>query len=88
MFFCFFYHININMLHFINIEIFLISFRGPWFCRLMNVEDEVILSIPDDAAVKLWGVEKGPTNVIIHIEDKILHFLWFSISIYYIFCIS
>uniref|UniRef100_A0A251S0E2 Putative DNA-binding pseudobarrel domain-containing protein n=1 Tax=Helianthus annuus TaxID=4232 RepID=A0A251S0E2_HELAN len=35
----------------------------------MNVADEVILSIPDDAAVKLWGVDKGRTNVIIHIED-------------------
>uniref|UniRef100_A0A251TI70 Putative DNA-binding pseudobarrel domain-containing protein n=1 Tax=Helianthus annuus TaxID=4232 RepID=A0A251TI70_HELAN len=46
-----------------------LSFRGPWFCRLMNVADEVILSIADDAAVKLWGVGKGPTNVIIHIED-------------------
>ncbi|KAJ0915433.1 hypothetical protein HanPSC8_Chr06g0249781 [Helianthus annuus] len=45
------------------------SFRGPWFCRLMNVADEVIPSIPDDVAVKLWGVDKGPTNVIIHIED-------------------
>ncbi|KAJ0489242.1 putative transcription factor B3-Domain family [Helianthus annuus] len=45
------------------------SFRGPWFCRLMNVVDEVILSIPDYVAVKLWGVDKGPTNVIIHIED-------------------
>uniref|UniRef100_A0A251VFT6 DNA-binding pseudobarrel domain-containing protein n=2 Tax=Helianthus annuus TaxID=4232 RepID=A0A251VFT6_HELAN len=43
--------------------------QGPWSCRLMNVADEVILSIPDDAAVKLWGVDKGPTNVIIHTED-------------------
>ncbi|KAJ0434568.1 hypothetical protein HanPSC8_Chr17g0781051 [Helianthus annuus] len=45
------------------------SFRGPWFCRLMNRADEVILSIPDDAACKLWGVNKGPTNVMIHTED-------------------
>ncbi|KAJ0442272.1 hypothetical protein HanRHA438_Chr16g0754441 [Helianthus annuus] len=35
------------------------SYRGPWFCK----------SIPDDAASKLWGVDKGPTNVMIHIED-------------------
>ncbi|KAJ0557228.1 putative transcription factor B3-Domain family [Helianthus annuus] len=35
----------------------------------MNVADEVILSIPDDVAVKLCGVDKGPINVIIHIED-------------------
>ncbi|MFS7995604.1 hypothetical protein Hanom_Chr12g01119891 [Helianthus anomalus] len=32
------------------------SFRGPWFCRVMNRVDELILSIPDDAACKLWGV--------------------------------
>ncbi|KAJ0678433.1 putative DNA-binding pseudobarrel domain superfamily [Helianthus annuus] len=35
----------------------------------MNVADEIILSIPDDAACKLWGVDKGPTNVMIHTED-------------------
>ncbi|MFS7945190.1 putative transcription factor B3-Domain family [Helianthus anomalus] len=45
------------------------SFREPWFLRLMNVADEVILSIPDDAACKLWGVDKGPTNVMIHTQD-------------------
>ncbi|XP_022003222.2 uncharacterized protein LOC110900650 [Helianthus annuus] len=39
------------------------SFRAPWFLRLMNVADELILSIPDDAACKLWGVDKGPTNL-------------------------
>ena len=26
-------------------------------------------SIPDDDACKLWGVDKGPTNVMIHTED-------------------
>ncbi|KAJ0441653.1 putative transcription factor B3-Domain family [Helianthus annuus] len=45
------------------------SFRAPWFLRLMNVADELILSIPDDDACKLWGVDKGPTNVMIHTED-------------------
>ncbi|KAF5790872.1 putative transcription factor B3-Domain family [Helianthus annuus] len=35
----------------------------------MNVADEVILSIPTDAARKLWGVDKGPTNVMIQTED-------------------
>ncbi|KAJ0608032.1 putative transcription factor B3-Domain family [Helianthus annuus] len=45
------------------------SYRGPWFCRVMNRADQLILSIPDDAASKLWGVDKYPTNVMIHIED-------------------
>ncbi|XP_035844125.1 uncharacterized protein LOC110932414 [Helianthus annuus] len=45
------------------------SFRGPWFLRLINVADELILSIPDDVACKLWGVDKGPTNVMIHTVD-------------------
>ncbi|KAF5802420.1 hypothetical protein HanRHA438_Chr06g0268341 [Helianthus annuus] len=35
----------------------------------MNRADEVILSIPSDAACKLWGVDKGPTNVMIQTED-------------------
>ncbi|KAM0071019.1 putative transcription factor B3-Domain family [Helianthus debilis subsp. tardiflorus] len=35
----------------------------------MNVANTVILSIPDDAACKLWGVDKGPTNVLIHTQD-------------------
>ncbi|KAM0024276.1 putative transcription factor B3-Domain family [Helianthus debilis subsp. tardiflorus] len=35
----------------------------------MNRADEVILSIPSDAACKLWGVDKAPTNVMIHTED-------------------
>ncbi|KAJ0753440.1 putative transcription factor B3-Domain family [Helianthus annuus] len=35
----------------------------------MNVADEVILSIPTDVERKLWGVDKGPTNVMIQIED-------------------
>ncbi|KAJ0627018.1 putative transcription factor B3-Domain family [Helianthus annuus] len=45
------------------------SSRGPWFCRVMNRADQLILSIPDDAASKLWGVDKCPTNVMIHSED-------------------
>ncbi|KAJ0533941.1 hypothetical protein HanIR_Chr09g0414181 [Helianthus annuus] len=45
------------------------SSRTPWFCRVMNRADQVILSIPDDAASKLWGVDKGPANVMIHTED-------------------
>ncbi|KAJ0585577.1 putative transcription factor B3-Domain family [Helianthus annuus] len=44
-------------------------FFQPWFLRLMNVADTVILCIPDDAACKLWGVYKGPTNVMIHTQD-------------------
>ncbi|KAJ0846156.1 putative transcription factor B3-Domain family [Helianthus annuus] len=45
------------------------SFSQPWFLRLMNVADTVILCIPDDAACKLWGVDKGPTDVMIHTQD-------------------
>ncbi|KAJ0753335.1 putative transcription factor B3-Domain family [Helianthus annuus] len=45
------------------------SSSGPWFCRVMNRADQLILSIPDDAASKLWGVDKCPTNVMIHSED-------------------
>ncbi|KAJ0503110.1 putative transcription factor B3-Domain family [Helianthus annuus] len=44
-------------------------FFQPWFLMLMNVADTVILCIPDDAAYKLWGVDKGPTNVMIHTQD-------------------
>ncbi|KAJ0787388.1 putative nucleic acid-binding, replication factor A [Helianthus annuus] len=35
----------------------------------MSRADQVIMAIPDDAASKLWGVDKGPTNVTIHTED-------------------
>ncbi|KAJ0554169.1 putative transcription factor B3-Domain family [Helianthus annuus] len=45
------------------------SFRGSCFCRHMNKADEFIMCIPDDAASKLWGVYKCPTNVDIHTED-------------------
>ncbi|KAM0008044.1 hypothetical protein Hdeb2414_s0124g00804621 [Helianthus debilis subsp. tardiflorus] len=51
------------------ISFFLISIRGPCFCRQMNVADEIILSIPSDVARKLWGVDKGLTNVMIQTED-------------------
>ncbi|KAJ0589543.1 putative DNA-binding pseudobarrel domain superfamily [Helianthus annuus] len=45
------------------------SFRGPCFCRHMNKADEFIMCLPDDAASKLWGVYKCPTNVVIHTDD-------------------
>ncbi|KAJ0654600.1 putative transcription factor B3-Domain family [Helianthus annuus] len=45
------------------------SIRRPCFCRLMNQADEVILSIRSDDVCKLWGVDKGPTNVMIQTED-------------------
>ncbi|KAJ0445668.1 hypothetical protein HanIR_Chr16g0845481 [Helianthus annuus] len=45
------------------------SYRAPWFCREMNRADQLIMAIPDDDASKLWGVDKGPTNVMIHTED-------------------
>ncbi|KAM0061957.1 hypothetical protein Hdeb2414_s0004g00142331 [Helianthus debilis subsp. tardiflorus] len=43
----------------------------------MNVADEVILSIPTDVARKLWGVDKGHTNVMIQTE----HGSMFNVSI-------
>ncbi|KAM0071001.1 putative transcription factor B3-Domain family [Helianthus debilis subsp. tardiflorus] len=48
---------------------FLNSFRQPCFCRHMNKADKVILSIPSDAACKLWGADKAPINVMIHTDD-------------------
>ncbi|KAM0055505.1 hypothetical protein Hdeb2414_s0006g00206961 [Helianthus debilis subsp. tardiflorus] len=44
-------------------------YRTHWFCRVMNRADQVILSIRDDAASKLWDVDKGPANVMIHTKD-------------------
>ncbi|MFS7967502.1 hypothetical protein Hanom_Chr09g00786471 [Helianthus anomalus] len=41
-----------------------LSIREPCFCRHMKKADEIILSIPSDAACKLWGVDMGPTNEI------------------------
>ncbi|KAM0048061.1 putative transcription factor B3-Domain family [Helianthus debilis subsp. tardiflorus] len=46
-----------------------LSIREPCLCRHMKKADEIILSIPSDAACKLWGVDKGPTNVMIHTDD-------------------
>ncbi|KAJ0485470.1 hypothetical protein HanHA89_Chr14g0568701 [Helianthus annuus] len=46
----------------------------------MNRADELILSIPDDAASKLWGVDKGPTNVLIHTEDGRVYNVFLSAS--------
>ncbi|KAF5760612.1 hypothetical protein HanXRQr2_Chr16g0755531 [Helianthus annuus] len=54
---------------FINIVFFLINTREPCFCRHMNRADELILSISSEAAWKRWGVDKGPTNVMIQTED-------------------
>ncbi|KAJ0592498.1 hypothetical protein HanHA300_Chr03g0085791 [Helianthus annuus] len=34
-----------------------LSFREPCFCRHMKKADEIILSIPSDAACNLWGVD-------------------------------
>ncbi|KAM0003220.1 putative transcription factor B3-Domain family [Helianthus debilis subsp. tardiflorus] len=43
--------------------------REPSFCRIMNRSDELLMPIPSDAAAKMWGVDKGPTNVLIEIDD-------------------
>uniref|UniRef100_A0A251UUS3 Uncharacterized protein n=2 Tax=Helianthus annuus TaxID=4232 RepID=A0A251UUS3_HELAN len=80
-FFRFFIYVYLFLIqfrnHHIDIQIFMVftmgesssSYRGIWFCRVMNRADQLILAIPDDAASKLWGVDKGPTNVMIHTED-------------------
>ncbi|KAJ0606804.1 hypothetical protein HanHA89_Chr03g0089291 [Helianthus annuus] len=56
------------------------SYRAPWFCREMSRADQVIMAIPDDAASKLWGVDKGPTNVTIHTEDGSVFNVFLSAS--------
>ncbi|MFS8025998.1 putative DNA-binding pseudobarrel domain superfamily [Helianthus anomalus] len=45
------------------------SIRDPSFCRIMNRADELLMGIPSDAAAKMWGVDKGPTNVLIETYD-------------------
>ncbi|MFS7971793.1 hypothetical protein Hanom_Chr09g00837051 [Helianthus anomalus] len=45
------------------------SIREPSFCRIMNRADELLLAIPSDAAAKMWGVDKGPTTVLIETDD-------------------
>ncbi|KAM0029867.1 putative DNA-binding pseudobarrel domain superfamily [Helianthus debilis subsp. tardiflorus] len=44
----------------------------------MNKADEVILCIPSDAACKLWGVDKAPTNVMIHTDDGRIFNVWLT----------
>ncbi|KAJ0884160.1 putative transcription factor B3-Domain family [Helianthus annuus] len=35
----------------------------------MNRSDELLMPIPSDAAAKMWGVDKGPTNVLIETDE-------------------
>ncbi|KAJ0597500.1 putative transcription factor B3-Domain family [Helianthus annuus] len=51
---------------------------GSSSLRHMNKADEVIMSIPSDAACKLWGVGKAPTNVMIHTDDGRIFNVWLS----------
>ncbi|KAJ0746745.1 putative DNA-binding pseudobarrel domain superfamily [Helianthus annuus] len=46
----------------------------------MNKADEVILCISSDAACKLWGVDKVPTDVMIHTDDGRIFNVWLSES--------
>ncbi|KAJ0611140.1 hypothetical protein HanHA300_Chr01g0011851 [Helianthus annuus] len=46
----------------------------------MNKADELILCIPFDAACKLWGVDKAPTDVMIHTDDGRIFNVWLSES--------
>ncbi|MFS7930031.1 putative transcription factor B3-Domain family [Helianthus anomalus] len=45
------------------------SIREPSFCRIMNRADELLMGIPSDVAAKMWGVDKGPLNVLIETYD-------------------
>ncbi|KAF5779569.1 putative DNA-binding pseudobarrel domain superfamily [Helianthus annuus] len=45
------------------------SIREPSFCRIMNRADELLMGIPSEAAAKMWGGDKGPTNVLIETDD-------------------
>ncbi|KAJ0693813.1 hypothetical protein HanPI659440_Chr15g0601571 [Helianthus annuus] len=47
-----------------------ISIREPSFCRIVNRANELLMGIPSDAAAKMWGVDKGPTNVLIETDDR------------------
>ncbi|KAJ0648820.1 hypothetical protein HanLR1_Chr15g0577171 [Helianthus annuus] len=35
----------------------------------MNRSDELLMPIPSDVAAKMWGVDKGPTNVLIETDE-------------------
>ncbi|KAJ0773617.1 hypothetical protein HanOQP8_Chr03g0101331 [Helianthus annuus] len=43
--------------------------RQPSFCRIINQFDELLMPIPSDDAAKMWGVDKGPTNVLKETND-------------------
>ncbi|KAF5811783.1 putative transcription factor B3-Domain family [Helianthus annuus] len=63
---------------FIKVYIYLI--REPCFCRHMKKADEIILSIPSDAACKLWCVDMGPTNVMIHTDNGRIFYVFLTES--------
>ncbi|MFS8035024.1 putative transcription factor B3-Domain family [Helianthus anomalus] len=72
--FCFFFHLIClyNRCFFIVYVIclfYMIVILEPSFCMHLNRVDEVLMALPSDAATKLWGVDKAPTNVLIEIED-------------------
>ncbi|XP_035844635.1 uncharacterized protein LOC110937763 [Helianthus annuus] len=57
-----------------------LSIREPCFCRHMKKADEIILSIPSDAACKLWCVDMGPTNVMIHTDNGRIFYVFLTES--------
>ncbi|KAJ0836775.1 putative transcription factor B3-Domain family [Helianthus annuus] len=56
------------------------SIREPSFCRIMNRADELLMGIPSDAAAKMWGVDKGPTNVLIETDDGRTFVVFISVA--------
>ncbi|KAJ0768772.1 hypothetical protein HanLR1_Chr03g0105511 [Helianthus annuus] len=47
----------------------------------MNRADELLMGIPSDATAKMWGVDKGPTNVLIETEDGRTFIVFISAAI-------
>ncbi|KAJ0443911.1 putative DNA-binding pseudobarrel domain superfamily [Helianthus annuus] len=56
------------------------SIREPSFCRIMNRADELLMGIPTDVAAKMWGVDKGPTNVLIETDDGRTFVVYISVA--------
>ncbi|KAL9998008.1 putative DNA-binding pseudobarrel domain superfamily [Helianthus debilis subsp. tardiflorus] len=54
--------------------------RQPSLCRVINRSDELLMPIPSDDAATMWGVDKGPTNVLIETNDGRTFTVFISVS--------
>ncbi|KAJ0744522.1 hypothetical protein HanPI659440_Chr10g0388611 [Helianthus annuus] len=54
--------------------------RQPSLYRVINRSDELLMPIQSDAAAKMWGVDKGPTNVLIETNDGRTFVVFISVS--------